>query len=33
MNCTPNPEQPGGGVFMKYALEFKLDRVDKYKKG
>ena len=34
MKCTPNPGQPGGGVFlMKYTLEFKLDCVNKYKQG
>ena len=34
MNSTPNPGQPGGGVFfMKYSLEFKLECVKKYLKG
>ena len=34
MKCTPNPGQPGGGVFfMKYSLKFKLDCVEKYLNG
>lgn len=34
MKCTPNPGQPGGGVFfMKYTKEFKLDCVLKYIEG
>ena len=34
MNSTPNPGQPGGGVFfMKYSLEFKLECVKKYLNG
>ena len=33
LNCTPNPGQPGGGVFfMKYTLEFKLECVERYKR-
>ena len=34
MKCTPNPGQPGGGVFFtKYSLKIKLDCVEKYLNG
>ena len=34
MNCPPNPgQQDEGYFFMKYTLEFKLECIEKYKKG